>query len=148
VYAWKERLEFPELKRKVQEEYKEWKPSIVLIEAKASGLPLIQELRRSGIPAQGVNQSRGTRLRSNDKISRMNGISDVFRSGLVWRPIRDWAEEVEIEVAEFPRGDEDDYADTVSQAVKRFRDGGWIVLPDDEMPEKKKLTRRRKRGYY
>jgi predicted phage terminase large subunit-like protein len=95
--AFQERLEFPDLKKKAQELYNEWSPDSLIVEAKASGAPLMFELRRMGIPVQDFTPSRG-----NDKISRVNAVSDLFRSGIVWAPQKRWAEEVKEQFAGFP----------------------------------------------
>ena len=128
--AFRDRMEFPELKRVVVEQYKEWEPDGVIIEKKASGAPLIYELRAMGIPVQEFTPSKG-----NDKISRLNAVSDIFASGRVWTPETRWAEEVIEEVASFPAGDHDDYVDSVSQALMRFRQGGYIRTTLDEPDE-------------
>ena len=127
--AKKGRWDFPELKRKAMEFYKFWKPDCVLIEAKASGLPLTQELRRTGIPV--VNYSPGGRSKSTDKVSRANSVSPMFEAGMVWAPDQPWAEEVVEEMAAFPFGENDDLTDSSVQAVIRFRQGNFIALPDD-----------------
>jgi predicted phage terminase large subunit-like protein len=139
--AFRDRMEFPELKRRAIEEYKEWEPDSVIIEKKASGAPLIYEMRAMGIPVQEFTPVRG-----NDKISRVNAISDLFASGRVWAPPSRWAEEVIDEVASFPSGEHDDYVDTVSLALMRFRKGGFIRTLLDE--EDEPLEWRRKVAYY
>lgn len=128
--AFRDRLEFPELKRKVLEQYKDWEPDSMIIEKKASGAPLIYELRSMGIPVQEFTPTRG-----NDKISRLNAVSDLFASGRVWAPNTQWAEEVIDEVASFPSGEHDDYVDAVSLALSRFRKGGFIRTLLDEQDE-------------
>jgi len=125
--AIRDRLEFPELKRLVLEEYKEWEPDSIIIEKKASGAPLIYELRSMGVPVQEFTPTRG-----NDKISRLNAVSDIFASGRVWYPPTRWAEEVIEEVASFPAGEHDDYVDSTSMALMRFRKGGYIQTSLDE----------------
>jgi predicted phage terminase large subunit-like protein len=139
--AFRDRLEFPSLKKKAIEQCKEWDPDSIIVEKKATGAPLIYEMRAMGIPVQEYTPVRG-----NDKISRLNAVSDLFASGRVWAPNTHWAEEVIDEVASFPAGDHDDYVDSVSLALMRFRKGGYIrsVLDEpDELPEF-----RRKRPYY
>ena len=125
--AYRDRLEFPELKRVVMEEYKQWEPDSVIIEKKASGAPLIYELRSMGIPVQEFTPTKG-----NDKISRLNAVSDIFASGRVWHPPTRWAEEVIEEIASFPAGEHDDYVDSTSMALMRFRKGGYIRTSMDE----------------
>ena len=125
--AFRDRMEFPELKRTVIDQYRSWEPDGVIIEKKASGAPLIYELRSMGIPVQEFVPTKG-----NDKISRLNAVSDIFASGRVWAPQTRWAEEVIEEVASFPAGDHDDYVDSVSQAMMRFRQGGYVRTVLDE----------------
>lgn len=141
--AFKDRMEFPELKATALKHYKEWKPDAFIVEKKAAGAPLIQELRRAGIPVQEFSPSRG-----NDKIVRLNAVSDLFATGTVWAPDTRWAKEVIEEVASFPNGDNDDYVDTVSQALLRYRQGGFIPLDSDEQDESEALYRHRQKAYY
>ena len=141
--AFRDRMEFPELKRKAIEHYRDWEPDSVIIEKKASGAPLIYEMRAMGIPVQEFTPVRG-----NDKISRVNAISDLFASGRVWAPPSRWAEEVIDEVASFPSGEHDDYVDTVSLAMMRFRKGGFIKTLLDEEDEPREFRRRNTYAYY
>jgi predicted phage terminase large subunit-like protein len=106
------RWEFPELKRKAAQRWKEVQPDSLIIEGKASGDPLAQELRAMGVPVTVVTPTRGSRADPNDKIHRVNAITDMFASGMVWCPETRWADEVKEECAAFPRGDHDDYVDT------------------------------------
>jgi len=122
----KERLEFPELRRKALEQYQYWKPETVVVEAKASGMPLTYELRKMGIPVITFTPSKG-----NDKHSRVNSVAPIFESGQVWAPDEKFAEEVIEECAAFPYGDHDDLVDSTTQAVMRFRQGGFIDHPED-----------------
>tara|TARA_R110001606_G_scaffold10074_1_gene43053 strand:- start:1766 stop:3244 length:1479 start_codon:yes stop_codon:yes gene_type:complete len=126
----KGRWEFPDLKRIAMESFSEHNPDVVLIEAKASGLPLTQELRNMGIPV--INFSPGGRRSGQDKVSRVHACAPMFESGLVWRPDFQWAEEMVEECASFPFGDNDDLVDSMSQAILRFREGGFIRHPSDE----------------
>ena len=128
--AVKERLEFPELRKKAKEQYDYWKPETVVIEAKASGLPLTYELRKMGIPVINYTPSKG-----NDKHARVNAVSPLFESGQIWAPDEKFAEEVIEECASFPYGDHDDLVDSMTQAVMRFRQGGFISHPEDERDE-------------
>ena len=133
--AFRDRMEFPELKRVAIEQYNIWEPDGVIIEKKASGAPLIYELRAMGILAQEFTPSRG-----NDKIARVNAIADIFSSGRVWAPETRWADEVIEEVASFPGGEHDDYVDSVSMAMMRFRQGGYVRTTLD-MPEEEQSMR-------
>ena len=141
--AFRERMEFPRLKQVAIEQYKDWKPDGVIIEKKASGAPLIYELRAMGIPVQEFTPSKG-----NDKISRLNAVSDLFASGRVWAPGTHWAEEVIDEVAAFPAGEHDDYVDSVSLALMRFRKGGYIGTALDTPDDPEYFRRRKVQGYY
>jgi len=131
--AYRARLDFPELKRQALEQYRYWNPDVVLIEAKAAGLSLTQELRRTGIPV--INYSPGGRNKAQDKVARAHAVSPVFEAGMVWAPDEDWAVEVVEEMAEFPYGDHDDYVDTAVQAVMRFRQGNFLTIPSDWVDE-------------
>jgi len=129
--AIKDRFEFPELRRIAYQQYQYWQPETVLVEAKASGLPLTYELRKMGIPVINYTPSRG-----NDKHSRVNSVAPLFESGQIWAPIdKDFAQEVIEECAAFPYGDHDDLVDSMTQAVMRFRQGGFIDHPEDYKDE-------------
>ena len=139
--AFKQRMEFPELKAKALELYKEFEPDSLIVEQRAAGAPLIYELRKMGIPLHGFTPGKG-----NDKISRVNSISDLFASGVVWCPETRWAEEVMDEMASFPNGDNDDLVDSSSQALMKFRQGGFIKIESDE--EDEPIIFRRTAAYY
>ena len=127
----KGRYEFPELRRVALEQYGYWQPETVIIEGKASGLPLTYELRKAGIPVINFTPSRG-----NDKHTRVNSVSPLFESGRIWAPVdMEFAQEVIEECAAFPFGDHDDLVDSMTQAVMRFRQGGLIEHPDDYQDE-------------
>jgi predicted phage terminase large subunit-like protein len=133
VDALKGRYEFPELRRKALESYKYWQPETVLVEAKASGLPLTYELRNMGIPVINFTPSKG-----NDKHTRVNSVAPLFESGTIWAPTnKNFAHEVIEECAAFPYGDHDDLVDSMTQAVMRFRQGGLIPHPEDYKDEKR-----------
>ena len=130
--ALKGRYEFPELRRIALEQYGYWNPETVIIESKASGLPLTYELRKMGIPVINFSPSKG-----NDKHTRVNAVSPLFESGLIWAPKdMDFAQEVIEECAAFPYGDHDDLVDSMTQAVMRFRQGGLIRHPEDYEEDK------------
>jgi predicted phage terminase large subunit-like protein len=143
--AFRARLEFFELKKKVMEEYKDYEPDALIVEKKASGISLYQELRRMGVPVSEFTPSKG-----NDKITRLNAVSDIIQAGRVWVPNTNWAEELIDEVASFPAGEHDDYVDSTTLALARFRNGGFLRLPTDEPDELQYFRgyRGAKRGYY
>jgi len=124
------RWDFPELKRVALDEYKYWNPDNVLIEAKATGVSLQQEMRRLGIPV--TTYTPGGRRTGTDKVSRANAVSPILESGLVWAPDTAWAEELVEECAAFPNGDHDDMVDSTTMALMRFRQGNFIALLSDE----------------
>ena len=135
------RWNFPELKEHAYKEYEYWEPDMVLIEAKASGTPLMDELRHRGIPALSYSPNKG-----NDKVTRMHMAAPMFEAGRVWAPAnKKFAEEVIEEVASFPYGDHDDFCDSMTMAILRFRQGGFIFL-DGEDDEEDYIPERRE--YY
>ena len=140
--AEKGRWEFPELKDAAMRLYEEFEPDMVLIEQKASGTPLTQDLRKMGIPVSGFTPGRGA-----DKFSRMNACAPVFESGMVYAPDTRWAEEVIEECASFPNGEHDDLADSMTQAILRFRQGSFIRTRSDEQDDDF-ANYRRNREYY
>jgi predicted phage terminase large subunit-like protein len=139
--AFKRRMEFPELKKLALELYKQWEPDTLIIEKRAAGAPLIYELRKIGVPLSEYTPSKG-----NDKISRVNSIADLFASGIVWCTGSRDADEVMEEMAAFPNGDNDDLVDSSSQALMRFRQGGFIQIASDEQDDEPIF--RRKYEYY
>lgn len=124
--AMKAKLEFPQLKRKAMDLYNEWQPDSVVVEAKAAGAPLIYELRAMGIPIKEFTPSRG-----QDKIVRVNSITDIFASGMVWRPDSRWSEEVADECAAFPNGESDDIVDTCLAADTKIYTARGLKLIED-----------------
>jgi predicted phage terminase large subunit-like protein len=128
--AFQDRMEFPELKEKAHKHYHEWEPDAFIVEGKATGMPLIFELRQMGIPVTDFTPSRG-----NDKIARVNAVADLFASGVVYAPQTRWAEEVIEQFASFPSGSHDDLVDSSTQALLRFRQGGFIRAVSDEPDE-------------
>lgn len=121
--------------------YLEWEPDAFVVEAKAAGAPLIFELRRMGIAVSEYTPSRG-----NDKFVRLNSVTDLFKSGKVWAPETRWADEVIEEIAVFPNGSNDDLVDSSTQALIRFRQGGFLRLDTDEKEDI--VSRKRTYSYY
>jgi predicted phage terminase large subunit-like protein len=139
----RKRMEYPDLKKVVLEEYESWKPDTFIVEKKSNGSALYQEMRRMGVPLSEFTPGRG-----QDKISRVNSITDLFSSGIVWAPDRRWAHELILECQEFPSGSYDDQVDSTTLALMRFRQGGFLRLPNDEPEPVREFRSRRKQGYY
>jgi predicted phage terminase large subunit-like protein len=141
--TYKKRVEWVDLKRDVLDQYNEWEPDGMLIEKKATGAPLIYELRAMGIPVQEYTPSKG-----QDKIARLNSVSDIIASGKVWVPQTRWAEELVDEIAAFPSGEHDDLVDATTLALMRFRQGGFLRLPTDEPEEIRLFKSNRRTAFY
>jgi len=138
----KGKYEFPELKTMAREQYEEWEPDSVVVEAKASGQPLIDEMRRSGLFVQDFSPGKG-----QDKIARLNAVADMFSSGHVWFPETGWAARTVEEILAFPAGEHDDEVDAMTLALMRIRKGGLLRLSTD--PEDNEiLSRPRRAAFY
>ena len=140
--AIKKRMEYPELKKLVLEEYREWQPDAFMVEKKSNGSALYQEFRRMGVPVGEFTPGKG-----QDKIARVNAVSDLFASGIVYAPDHRWAKEVIEECNDFPAGTNDDLVDSTTLALLRFRQGGFLRLPTDE-PEDNFIKQYRKKAAY
>jgi predicted phage terminase large subunit-like protein len=123
----KGRWDFPELKNIAYDQWKYWDPETVIIEAKATGMPLTHELRNMGIPVVNFTPSRG-----NDKVTRVHAIAPLLEAGMVWAPDTQWAHELIEECAAFPNGEHDDLVDSTTQALMRYRQGNFVQLPTDD----------------
>jgi len=137
----KGRWDFPELKEVALDQYKYWDPDTVIVEAKASGLPLTHELRTMGIPVVNFTPSKG-----NDKVTRVHSVSPLFEAGMVWAPDETFADELIEEVAAFPNGEYDDLVDSMTQALMRYRQGNFVSLPTDDLEDGESSVRMR--AYY
>jgi predicted phage terminase large subunit-like protein len=138
----KGKYEFPELKKMAHDQYEEWQPDSVIVEAKASGQPLIDEMRRSGIFVQDFSPGKG-----QDKIARLNAVADMFASGHVWFPETAWAAQTVEEILAFPAGEHDDEVDTMTLALQRIRKGGLLRLTTDH-EDNEVFQRARRAAYY
>ena len=139
----KGKYEFPELKVMAHEQYEEWEPDSVIVEAKASGQPLIDEMRRSNIFVQDFSPGKG-----QDKIARINAVSDMFAAGHVWFPETHWAAETVEEILAFPAGEHDDEVDAMTLALMRVRKGGLLRLATDKEDNEVFMRARRGVAYY
>jgi predicted phage terminase large subunit-like protein len=145
--AWDNHLSYPELRRKVVEDFKEVvygadgqfgkgrKADLILMEDKSAGISLIQELQGAGVPVRGYNPGRA------DKVQRMNIVAPLIAKGKVYVPedpeapgeVDKWAKRFMRQVCSFPEsGGHDDYVDSLSQALRVLRDSGWLQL--DPLP--------------
>ena len=124
VEYWRGRVEYPELRKLAKESYQEWSPDCVLIEKKASGSSLLQDLRMAGIPVIPYSPDK-------DKVARAHSAAVIFEAGLVWYPARRWAEEVIQHAAVFPAGDGADVVDTITQAILRLK-SMWFLIPQED----------------
>lgn len=122
--AWRDRVDYPDLRAKALAFIKKYKPDTMLIEKKASGQSLIQELRRQRVPVVAYQPDR-------DKTARAYAVQSVLESGAVWAPMKPFADMVIDECAAFPTGANDDLVDTTTQALLRFRGSGVMRLETD-----------------
>ena len=137
MHAWQERLEFHQLIERVAYTCKSMKVDKLLIENKAAGISVAQELRRlySG-------QGWAVQLsdpKSMDKLSRLYSVQHLFAEGMVFAPDKAWAEMVITQVGQFPKGKHDDVVDTVSMAIRHLRDLGVLTRSDERIQELESL---------
>jgi predicted phage terminase large subunit-like protein len=151
IDCWEEHLTFPSLKPKVIEEFgvvygegvDARRPDMILVEDKAAGISLIQELQKAYLPVRAWNPGRA------DKMQRLQITASVFTSGRVWLPenktkrgyVRGWAEGMLSQLCSFPDSTRDDYVDSTTQAIRYLSDTGWIEInsqpydPDSDSDE-------------
>lgn len=131
--AWSGRLEINELVQKVAEICSKMRVDKLLIESKASGISVAQEIRRlygnSAFSVQLMDP------KSQDKVSRAYSIQHLFSEGLVYAPDRSWADMVITQCAAFPKAKHDDLVDTVTQALKYLRNTGILVRGEEVIRE-------------
>ena len=138
IDCWAEHLDFPKLKPKVLEEwrvsYGEGKdakrPDLIIVEDKAAGISLIQELRHAHLPVVPWNPGKA------DKMQRLQITASIFATGRVWLPessvrkgyVKDWAEGFLSQLCSFPDSNHDDYVDSATQAIRYLKDCGWLDI--------------------
>ena len=145
IDAWEDHLSYPDLRKRA---IKDWgteyggmtkdspysrarRPDRILVEAKASGQSLIQDLRLAKVPVIGYNPGNA------DKISRAHQASPTLELGLIWIPesgknkghFVSWAQGFIKQLEKFPVAEHDDYVDTFSQAIIYLKNDGWFELP-------------------
>ena len=133
MYAWQERLEFHELVTKVIKTCKEFKVDTLLIENKASGISVGQEMRRTL-----ANESFGIIMidpKSEDKLSRLHSVVSLFSEGMIYAPDRAFADMMITQVGVFPKGKHDDLVDTCSQGLRYLRNNGLLTRAPEWMAE-------------
>jgi predicted phage terminase large subunit-like protein len=142
IDCWEDFLAYPDLRPKIIEEYGSIygdpgkKVDMVLVEDKAAGISIIQDLQRAGIPCRAYNPGRA------DKVQRLHLVANIIARGRVYIPEstqhagqpRDWAEPLVSQVCSFPESQRDDLTDTVSQALRLLRDLTFLSI-DPAPPE-------------
>ncbi len=129
IFAWRERLEFHDLVTKVALTAKKWRVNMIMIENKASGISVAQELRR--LYADELFSVYHFDPKSQDKMARLYSVQPIFAAGLVYSPDTPWAEMVMDEVGAFPRAPHDDLVDCVSMGIRYLRDNGLLRLAEE-----------------
>ena len=125
MYAFQERLEIHDLVTNVAKWCKDLKVDTLLIENKAAGHSVAQEIRRLyGFEKFGVQLCDP---KSQDKLARLYSVQHLFAEGMIYAPIKSWSEMVISQVGTFPKGKHDDLVDTVSMALRHMRDIGVLV---------------------
>ena len=149
IYCWQARLLIHNLVTKVGADCIKWKVDRLLIEDKAAGHSVIQELGRLfGSFAFGtelVNPSSGF-IKSPDKSARLITVVHLFAEGLVYAPDRDWTDEMVQQCATVPRAIHDDLADTCSMALIWLRRSGWAIKKEERQVELQDETKYRPRS--
>lgn len=118
------RYEYPELRKLAQEMYEDYKPDVCVVEKKASGQSLIQDMRRSRIPILEYMPDR-------DKVSRVYAASPYLEAGKIWIPDTEWSEALYDEAIQFPNAAHDDMVDCMTMAIIYMRDSWNLIHPDD-----------------
>jgi len=129
MYAWQGRYELHDLVTKVAETCARYGVDNILIENKAAGHSVAQEMRR----LFGGSQFGVTMFdpKSQDKLARLYSIQHLFAEGLIFAPTKPWSEMVITQVGQFPKGKNDDLVDTVSMALRHLRDTGVILRSEE-----------------
>lgn len=149
MVCWQERLQIHELVSKVAADCQRFKVDRLIIEDKAAGHSVGQELGRLfghfdfGIEL--VNPRTGF-IKSPDKVARLQTVVHLFAEGLIWAPDKSWADEMIKQCALVPRAIHDDLADSMSQALIYLRRAGWAVRKEERAIEIEDEVRYRPRA--
>ena len=137
------RFEYPELRATAQEEYEKHEPDAIMIEKKASGQSLLQDLRRAGLPVLEYTPDR-------DKVSRATAATPFLESGRIWCPeYKEWSLSLIDEASSFPNGRYDDQVDAMVMAVLYMRDSWYVSHEDDpEEEEDENEYKPKRKGYW
>ena len=134
------RFEYPELRKMAQKLYNQYKPDVCMIEKKASGQSLIQDMRRGGLPVMEYNPDR-------DKVARVYAASPIIEAGRLWIPSnKKWSDELIEELIRFPNAAHDDQVDAMTMAIHYMKDSWHLTHPDD--PEWEEDIKEKKRTYW
>ncbi len=133
LWAWAKRLQLHDLVNEVATSCRRLKVDKLLIENKAAGISVAQELRRLYGAEDWTVQLHDPK--STDKLARLYSVQHLFSEGMIYAPDMKWAEEVITQVGQFPRGKHDDLVDTVSQALRHLRDLGLLVRAPERLAE-------------
>lgn len=133
LYAWQKKLEFPDLVEEVIKQCKKFSVDKLIVESKANGISLAQELRRAvGHEAFGVQLIDP---KGQDKIARAYSIQHILAEGIVYAPDKEWAEMVMLQSETFPKGKHDDLVDSFTQALRFLRDSGLLTRAPERIAE-------------
>ena len=141
IDCWQDRLQYPDLRPKVVDEYEtvfesgtdgrdRKRVDLILIEDKSAGISLIQDLQRAHLPVRAYNPGRA------DKIQRLSIVANIIAHKRVWIPestqrkgyVRDWAEGFVSQICSFPESTHDDFVDSCTQALRYLRDAGFLDI--------------------
>jgi phage terminase large subunit-like protein len=138
IDCWQDKLQYPDLRPKILDEYEvvygeekqKKRVDLLLVEDKAAGISLIQDLQRAHLPVIGYNPGRA------DKTQRLSIVANIIKAGRVWVPehskrqgyVRDWAEGMVSQICSFPETAHDEFVDCISQGLRYLRDSGWISI--------------------
>jgi predicted phage terminase large subunit-like protein len=133
MHAWQDRLELHDLVEKIARTAKALKIDKLIIENKAAGISVAQEIRRLYQNEQFAVQLADPK--SQDKLSRLYSVQHLFAEGIIYAPDRTWSEMVITQVGQFPRGKHDDLVDTVSMSLRHLREVGLLTRAPERLEE-------------